>query len=73
MTPRQQLKQILIDLAVNDELPMDLTQFDESLFDPVINPLLERISELESKETILGEIYDNHPQIAEMYQVGDEG
>jgi hypothetical protein len=61
MTTQQEIKSILVDLAVDDKLPLDMTQLDHTIFDRVINPLLERIA-------ILDEIFSNHPQIAEMYQ-----
>lgn len=35
MTFQKQIKQILIDLAANDELPLDLNDLDESVFDSV--------------------------------------
>lgn len=41
MSLQQQIKDILIDLAVDDKLPLDLTTLDESVFDPVINPVTE--------------------------------
>lgn len=46
MSIQQQIKQVLIDLAANDNLPLDLHQLDESLFDPVIDPVLEVLETL---------------------------
>jgi hypothetical protein len=71
-TIQEQLKEILVGLAVRDQLPMDLTRLNPEVFDEVIEPLLTRLNDLEYKEGILDQIYDNHPQIAEMYPLDEE-
>jgi hypothetical protein len=46
MSIQQQIKQVLINLAANDQLPLDLHQLDESLFDPVIDPVIDVLETL---------------------------
>lgn len=46
MSIQQQIKQVLIDLAANDNLPLDLNELDESLFDPVIDPVINVLETL---------------------------
>lgn len=59
MNLQQQIKQILIDLAVDDELPLDLTQLDESVFTPVIAPVVELLKVLRTDaELALGGAWD---------------
>ena len=43
----EKLKTILIELAVNDELPMDMTQLDSSIFDPCTIPLVDALITLQ--------------------------
>jgi hypothetical protein len=43
MTIQKQIKEVLINIALKDELPMDMTQLDESIFDEVINPLIQTL------------------------------
>jgi hypothetical protein len=40
MTIQQQIKEVLVNLAVEDALPLDFNQLDESLFDSVVNPIV---------------------------------
>ena len=39
----EKIKQILIDLAVEDKLPMDLTELNPDVFMPVVKPLVHTI------------------------------
>lgn len=41
-----QIKNILIDLAVNDKLPLDMTTLDESVFEETIRPLTSALRTL---------------------------
>jgi hypothetical protein len=41
-----QIKNILIDLAVNDKLPLDMTTLDESVFEETIKPLTSALRTL---------------------------
>lgn len=46
MSLQTQIKEILIDLAVNDKLPLDITTLDESVFNPVIEPVVHALETL---------------------------
>ena len=37
----ERIKQVLVDLAVNDDLPMDMTMLDSSVFDPCTAELIK--------------------------------
>lgn len=39
----EKIKEVLIQLAVEDELPLDMTQLDSSVFDPCISPLVDTL------------------------------
>lgn len=53
------LKAILIELAVNDELPMDMTTLDASVFDPCTTPLVDALITLqEDAEWALDDRWD---------------
>jgi len=55
----EKIKAVLIELAVNDELPMDMTQLDASLFYPCIEPLVDTlISIQEDAEMALDNRWD---------------
>ena len=41
-----QIKNILIDLAINDKLPLDMTTLDESVFEETIKPLTSALRTL---------------------------
>jgi hypothetical protein len=43
----EKLKAILIELAVNDELPLDMTTLDSSVFDPCTTPLIDTLITLQ--------------------------
>mgnify|MGYP000300371255 FL=1 len=43
----KKLKDILIELAVNDELPLDMTTLDSSVFDPCTTPLVDALITLQ--------------------------
>ena len=43
----EKLKAILIELAVNDELPLDMTTLDSSVFDPCTTPLVDALITLQ--------------------------
>jgi len=47
MSFNEKLKAVLIELAVNDELPMDMTQLDSSIFDPCTTPLVDALITLQ--------------------------
>lgn len=49
MTIQQKIKEVLINLAIEDKLPLDLNDLDPTVFDPVIEPLLEKLKN--NKET----------------------
>lgn len=54
-----QIKNILIDLAVNDKLPLDMTTLDESVFEEVIRPLTSALRTLrEDAEMALNDQWD---------------
>jgi hypothetical protein len=46
-TFNQKLKSVLIELAVNDELPLDLTTLDASVFDSCTTPLVDALITLQ--------------------------
>ena len=46
MSIQKQIKQILIELAANDQVPIDMTQLDECVFDIVIHPIVEALCSL---------------------------
>jgi hypothetical protein len=55
----EKLKAILIELAVNDELPMDMTTLDASVFDPCTTPLVDALITLqEDAEWALDDRWD---------------
>jgi len=55
----EKLKAILIELAVNDELPMDMTTLDASIFDPCTTPLVDALITLqEDAEWALDDRWD---------------
>ena len=55
----EKIKEVLIQLAVNDELPMDMTQLDASIFNPCIEPLVDTlISIQEDAEMALDNRWD---------------
>ena len=55
----EKLKAILIELAVNDELPMDMTTLDSSVFDPCTTPLVDALITLqEDAEWALDDRWD---------------
>lgn len=39
----EELKDILVQLAIEDKLPLDMTQLDSSVFDPVIRPMVDTL------------------------------
>lgn len=43
----QKLKDVLIELAVNDQLPLDLTTLDASVFDSCTTPLVDALITLQ--------------------------
>lgn len=43
----EKLKDVLIELAVNDELPLDLTTLDASVFDSCTTPLVDALITLQ--------------------------
>lgn len=43
----EKLKAILVELAVNDELPMDMTTLDSSVFDSCTTPLVDALITLQ--------------------------
>lgn len=43
----EKIKQVLVDLAVNDDLPMDLTTLDASVFDPCTAKLIKNQNDLQ--------------------------
>ena len=44
------LKAVLIELAVNDELPLDLTTLDASVFDSCTTPLVDALITLQEED-----------------------
>ena len=42
----EQIKDILVALAVEDKLPMDMTTLDSSVFDKVVEPLISTLNTL---------------------------
>ena len=47
MSFNEKLKAVLIELAVNDELPLDMTTLDASVFDPCTTPLVDALITLQ--------------------------
>jgi hypothetical protein len=43
----EKLKAVLVELAVNDELPMDMTTLEASVFDPCTTPLVDALITLQ--------------------------
>jgi len=43
----EKLKAILIELAVNDQLPLDMTTLDSSVFEPCTTPLVDALITLQ--------------------------
>lgn len=43
----EKLKAVLVELAVNDELPLDLTTLDASVFDSCTTPLVDALITLQ--------------------------
>ena len=41
-----EIKNILINLAVEDKLPLDMTTLDESVFEDVVKPLISTLNTL---------------------------
>ena len=59
MTKSQKIKDILVQLACEDELPMDMTQLDSSIFDPCTTPLVDALITLqEDAEWALDDRWD---------------
>ncbi len=55
----EKLKAVLIELAVNDELPLDMTTLDSSVFDPCTTPLVDALITLqEDAEWALDDRWD---------------
>ena len=42
----EKIKDIIVNLAVEDKLPMDLTMLNSELFEPVIEPLINALETL---------------------------
>ena len=47
MAFNEKLKAILVELAVNDELPTDMTTLDSSVFEPCTTPLVDALITLQ--------------------------
>ena len=47
MSFNEKLKAVLVELAVNDELPMDMTTLEASVFDPCTTPLVDALITLQ--------------------------
>lgn len=47
MAFNEKLKAVLVELAVNDELPMDMTTLDSSVFDSCTTPLVDALITLQ--------------------------
>jgi hypothetical protein len=47
MSFNEKLKAVLIELAVNDELPLDMTTLDASVFDSCTTPLVDALITLQ--------------------------
>ena len=47
MNFNEKLKAVLIELAVNDELPLDMTTLDASVFDSCTTPLVDALITLQ--------------------------
>lgn len=44
----QKIKSILIDMAINDELPMDMTTLDTTKFEEVLEPVFNQLESIET-------------------------
>jgi hypothetical protein len=42
----EELKDILVQLAIEDKLPLDMTQLDSSVFEPIIEPMVHALTTL---------------------------
>jgi hypothetical protein len=47
MNFNEKLKAVLVELAVNDELPLDMTTLDSSVFDSCTTPLVDALITLQ--------------------------
>lgn len=47
MSFNEKLKAVLVELAVNDELPMDMTTLDSSVFESCTTPLVDALITLQ--------------------------
>ena len=47
MNFNEKLKAVLVELAVNDELPLDMTTLDSSVVDPCTTPLVDALITLQ--------------------------
>ena len=55
----EKIKDIIVNLAVEDKLPMDLTMLNSELFEPVIEPLINALETLrEDAEMALNNEWD---------------
>ena len=45
-TIAENIKEVLVKMAVNDSLPLDMTQLDESRFDKALFPIKQAISRI---------------------------
>jgi hypothetical protein len=52
----ENIKDVLIQLAVEDNLPLDMTQLDASLFIPCIVPLVDKLNALQDKINLIQKI-----------------
>jgi hypothetical protein len=55
-----EIKAILVLLAVNDQIPSDMNELDEHVFDPIIDKLNDKITKL-SKIEALNQFLSDYP------------
>jgi hypothetical protein len=68
MSLKYQLKQLLVNLAADDKIPVDMNQLDPSVFDELIDPIEEEMGELRHRSGVLDDILNNHDEIYYLYK-----
>ena len=54
----EQIKDILVDLALKDKLPLDMTTLDSSVFEEVFYPLVRALYDAKEDATIINKLIE---------------
>jgi hypothetical protein len=54
----EQIKDILVDLALEDKLPLDITTLDSSVFEEVFHPLVRALYDAKEDATIINKLIE---------------